>query len=407
MEKTQIQFPRYYINKPKHEAIETMTSYINDKHLNEFVDGEEITLRYRGNNGSICSVNAIVDIVDGTASLSCEIGEIDTLKIVESGGTEGIADKNSLWLSDNWDGEVSSVYPASDLKSTVRAMVAELKTVKEELALCKEALTNTLGGGDIYIDSTKYELENKYEPERPEDAPNPYTTGDTEIYSWDIYIGPSKLSEFSEGGLYQEQRYYPKPRAFNSAGEEIEITTAITVSMSCGGGSASISLTGGTLYSFNSGDTTLYATINDPEHEFSESKSYLIEFEKNERPSYQQYNVKHLLIKDCEGFDYMMEHSDYILVGEFCWCIKEQELYLKEKAANGTIQFFKINGQGSVAPTGETEGITYAVSADGTLNADATNGSVFVDDDGVLNFIAQVDENYVLILNDTELVPNS
>lgn len=406
MEKTQIQFPRYYINKLKHEAIETMTSYINGN-LNEFVDGEEITLRYRGNNGSICSVNAIVDIVDGTASLSCEIGEIDTLKIVESGGTEGIADKNSLWLSDNWDDEAGEAYPASDLKSTVRAMVAELKTVKEELALCKEALTNTLGGGDVYLNSTKYELENKYESEKPEDAPNPYTTGDTEIYSWDVYIGPSKLSEFNQGGLYQEQRYYPKVRAFNSAGEEIEITTAITVELSCGGGSATVSFTGNTLYAMTSGDSNFQAMIVDAEHAFSESKTYLIEFEKNERPAYQQYNVKHLIVKSCEGFDYMMEHSDYLLVGEFCWCIKEQELYLKENAANGTIQFFKINGQGSVTPTGETEEITYSVSENGILNANATKGSVFVDENGILNFIGQVDENYVLILNDTELVPNS
>ena len=406
MSKTQIQFPRYYINKYRHEALPIMETYINE-HINEFVDGEEITIRYRANDNTICSVNAIVEFptqIGDACKLSVEIGEKDTIKIIESGGTEGIADKSALWLSDNWDDEVAGAYPASDLNSTVRAMVSELKAVKEELALCKEALTNTLGGGDVYLDSTKYELENEYVPEKPEDAPNPYTTGDTEIYSWDVYIGPSKLSEFSDGGLYKEQRYYPKPRAFNSAGEEIEITTAITVSMFCGGGSAQVSLTGGTLYSFSSGDTTLYATIDDSEHGFSESKSYLIEFEKNERPSYQQYNVKHLLIKKCEGVDYMMEHSDYLLVGEFCWCIKEQELYVKEIAANGTVQLFKINGQGSVTPTEE---ITYAVSADGTLNANSTDGSVFVDDDGILNFIAQVDESGVLILNDTELVPNS
>lgn len=407
MEKAQIQFPRYFINKPKHEAIETMKSYVQ-QHYNEFVDGEEITIRYKAIDGSIRSVNAIVEFPREEGEgyrVSVEIGEADTLKIIESGGTEGIADKKSLWLSDNWDDEVASVYPARDLYGTVRAMAKELKEVREQLALCKEALTNTLGGGDVYINSTKYELENQYESEMPEDATSPYTTGDTEIYTWDIYIGPSVLSEFSQGGLYKEQRYYPKVRAFNSAGEEIEITTAITVTMFCGGGSASLSFTGGTLYAYTSGDTTLYATIADTEHGFSESKSYLIAFEKNERPSYQTYNVKHLLVKDCEGFDYMMEYADYILVGEFVWCIKEQALYLKEKAKNGTIQFFKINGQGSVTPTGETEEITYTITDDGTLYAYASEGSVYVDEDGVLNFIGTVDEDGTLILNNSEIGP--
>lgn len=400
MEKAQIQFPRYFVNRPRHEAIISMETYVNE-HLDEFIDGEEITIRYRAADGKIRSVNAIVDKpVSGEATVSVEIGEVDTLKIIESGGTEGLDDKDALWLSDNWDDEVSGNFPASDLKSTVRSMAAELRVVREELALCKEALTNTLGGGDVLLNSTKYELENQYEPERPDGAPYPYTTGDTEIYSWNVYIGPSVIDEQN---LYEKQRYYPKVRAFNSAGEEIEITSSITVTMSCGSGSAGATYTGKTLYAVLSGDCNFYAVINDPGHGFTDAKTYLLLFESGEKPDYEKYNVKHLLVKHAESFDYMMQHSSYLLVGEFCWCIKEQALYLKEEAKNGTIQLFKINGGGSVTPTGETkETVTYIVTELGDLVAESSDDSINVDDNGILNLIGEVNADGILLLNDTE-----
>ena len=168
MDKTQIQFPRYLINKPKHEAIPIMETYVNE-HIDEFIDGEEITVRYLGTDGKIRSVNAVVNIpVNGDdATVSIEIGESDTIKIIEKDGDEGLDDKDSLWLSDNWDESVDPIFPASDLRGTVRQMAVELRTVREELALCKEALTNTLGGGDIITNSEKTELENLYEPEAP------------------------------------------------------------------------------------------------------------------------------------------------------------------------------------------------------------------------------------------------
>lgn len=403
MDKTQIQFPRYLINKPKHEAIPIMETYVNDN-IEEFIDGEEIAIRYLGTDGKIRSVNAIVNIPSngGEATVSIEIGETDTMKIIEKDGNEGLDDKDSLWLSDNWDDEVATNFPASDLRGTVRQMAAELKTVREELALCKEALTNTLGGGDIITNSEKNELENSYEPEAPSGAPNPYTTGDTEIYEWDIYIGDAKLSSYSSGGLFAAQRYYPKARAFNSAGEEIEITSAITVEMSCGGGSAIATVDGKILYATTSGDTTLTATIRDPEHSFVDSHSYLLLFEKNEKPDYPFYNVKHLLVKNADSEEIMFANSKYLLVGEFCWCIKEQSLYLKEKAANGTIQLFKINGGGSVTPTGETETVTYVVTDGGVLDARSSDDAISVTEDGILTLVGTVTEDGILILNDTE-----
>lgn len=396
-----IQPQKFQTSSLKDRSIELVKSYINE-HINEYKNGEIVSIEYLTEAGETAVTNAIVIINNGEASLVASISDKDTLKIIEKEGQEPINDEKALWLSDNWDDDVATVFPASDLKSTVKEMAAEMRVMREELTLCKEALNNTLGGGDILLNSTKYYLENKYETEKPEDAPNPYTTGDTQIYEWDVYIGPSPISIYNEGGLYEKQRYYPKVRAFNSAGEEIEITSAYTITMSCGGGSAEIILTGNTLYAITSGDTNFYATIHDPFYETESSKMYLLKFEHNEEPSYQQYNVKHLLVKHAESVDYMMEHSAYMLVGEFCWCIKEQALYLKEYAKNGTIQLFKINGQGSVTPTGDTEYITYEVDIDGVLNADATKGSVFVDEDGVLNFIGEVDENGVLSLNDTE-----
>ena len=392
-------------NLPKDQAISAVENYINsDGHLSEFKSGEIVSIEYK-REGVRCTTTALVNISANVATLFAQISEKDTIKIVEKDGNEAPEDKNSLWLSDNWDAEVGETYEASDLKSTVKELTYIIGQMREELDLCKEALNNTLGGGDILLNSTKYFLENEYEPERPEDAENPYTTGDTEIYTWDVYIGPSPLTEYADGGIYSSQRYYPKVRAFNSAGEEIEITSAMTVTMSCGGGSAEVILTGNTLYAVTSGDSNFYATLTDPEHSFSESKTYLLKFEKNEEPSYQQYNVKHLLVKHAESYDYMLQHASYLLVGEFCWCIKEQALYLKEKAKNGTIQLFKVNGQGGVTPTGETEEITYAVTDDGTFNADATEGSVHVDDEGILNLIGYVDDEGILILTNTEIEP--
>lgn len=402
MDKTQIQFPRYRINKPKHEAIPIMEAYVNNN-IGEFIDGEEITIRYIGTDGNMRSVNAVVNIDNGQATVSVEISETDTVKIIESAGTEGIEDKESLWLSDNWDDEVASIYPASDVRGTVRQMAVELKFVREQLALCVEALTNTLGGGDIITNSEKNELENMYDPEEPIDAPQIYTTGDTEIYEWDVYIGGADLSKYSTGGLYRFQNYYPKVRAFNSAGEEIEITSAITVEMSVGGGSATVDFNGKKMYAETSGDTTFTATIHDYEHGFVETKSYLIIFEKNEKPDYPSYNVKHLLVKHADSEEIMFANANYLLVGEFCWCINEQSLYLKEKAKNGTIQLFKINGQGSVTPTGDTTAITYYIDDEEVLNIEASDGyTVRVDEDGYLILIGEIDENGILILNDTE-----
>lgn len=379
-----------------------MEAYVNNN-IGEFIDGEEITIRYIGTDGNMRSVNAVVNIDNGQATVSVEISETDTVKIIESAGTEGIEDKESLWLSDNWDDEVASIYPASDVRGTVRQMAVELKFVREQLALCVEALTNTLGGGDIITNSEKNELENMYDPEEPIDAPQIYTTGDTEIYEWDVYIGGAELSKYSTGGLYRFQNYYPKARAFNSAGEEIEITSAITVEMSVGGGSATVDFNGKKLYAETSGDTTFRATIHDYEHGFEDSKSYLIMFEKNEKPDYPSYNVKHLLVKHADSEDIMFANANYLLVGEFCWCINEQTLYLKEKAKNGTIQLFKINGQGSVTPTGETTAITYYIDEENVLNVDASDGyTVRVDEDGYLILIGEIDENGILILNNTE-----
>lgn len=394
-----IQPQKFRTETLKDSALQLVENYING-HVADYKDGETISIEYLNEDGETCSTNCVIQINNNNCEISALLTEKDTIKIVEKDGDEPPVDERSLWLSDNWDSDVDEVFDASDLKSTVKRMAYEMQAMREELALCKEALTNTLGGGDILLNSTKYNLENEYDPEMPAGAPNPYTTGDTEIYDWDIYIGDSKLSEFSRGGLYKWQRYYPKVRAFNSAGEEIEITTAITTTMSCGGGSAEISFTGKTLYALTSGDTNFYAEIYDSIHGTSDSKSYLLIFENNEEPSYQTYNVKHLLVKHAESFDYMVENSNYLLVGEFCWCIKEQALYLKEKAANGTIQLFKINGEGSVTPTGGTV-IEYSVNENGVLNASSNDDSIYIDEDGVLNLVGVVDENGVLILNNS------
>ena len=406
MKKAQIQFPRYFINKPRHEAIPIMETYVNE-HFEEFVDGEEITIRYKGTDGKTHSVNAVVEFptdMGDAYRISVEIGEVDTLKIIQSGGTEGITDKKSLWLSDNWDDEVSENFPSDNIRNTVKDMSQRLLYLEE----CLSALTvtKTLGGGDIIAQSKKNELENEYNPLMPEDATYPYTTGSTIIENWDVRIGGSSISTFAEGGLYIFEDYYLKPYATNISGEPID-PSAITLTAVIASGEAAI--TGNNvLRAETSGYSEIRYFIRDNNHPdwTAETRTQLVTFEKNEKPNYNTFNVEHLLVKSVETKQLLEDNFAYILVGEFVWCIEENALYLKEKAKNGTIQLFKINGQGSITPTGETETITYVIGDDGTLSADASEGSVNIDEDGFLNFIGELTDDGILILNDSEIGPS-
>lgn len=396
----QIQLPRYVIRKSKSEAIETMVGYIN-QHSSEFHDGDEIAIRYLANDGvTLCSVNAIVEFKGATASLSVEIGEKDTLKIVDSENEP--VDKKSLWLTD-WDDD--ETYPASDLKSEVKYLKAQLKVMQEMLYKHDYALSNTLAGGDIIVNSEKYDLENKYDPEMPEDMEyDPeYDTGDTVITSFEVYVGNTPLSTYSTGevNLYRHQNYFLKFKVFNAAMKEVD-PSGCSINYVCLPREIATINELDVLYAETSGDTEISATLYTLDGD-ELSNRYAITFDYNEKPDYETYeepNVHHMLIKKADTLDILQDNSRYLLEGEFCWCIDENALYLKAKAKNGTTQLFKINGEGTITPTGETT-VEYFVDDEGILQITCYDDSVYVDNDGILHLVGGVNEDGILLLNDT------
>lgn len=397
-EKKLIQFPRYKINLPKRAAINAMEEYIN-LHLDEFTDGEEITLRYLGNDGETCSVNAIVDINSSRTqgSLSIEINERDTIKIVES---EEAPETDSLWLT-NWE---EGIAPASDLKSEVKLLKLQLQEMQEMLNKHDYALSNTLAGGDIIVNSEKYDLENKYETEQPEDSkyePS-YDTGDTKVVSYDLYIANTPLSSYTaeDVHLYSMQKYYLKLRTFNVEGHEVDPSgTTLYMGISP---SEIATIDENILYACKTGDTTFVSQLITEEGE-ELMHNYALRFEHEEKPDYETYsepNVHHMLIKKADTKEILEENAKYLLECEFCWCIDENSLYLKAKAKNGTTQLFKINGQGSIVPTGETT-ISYVITEENILEMlDETGEHVYIDENGILNLVGTIDNDGILNLND-------
>ena len=395
-----IQPQNFQVNALKFSAITLVENYVNE-HLSDYKNGEIISIEYLTENGEKATANVVVLINNETAKLHAQISDNDTIKIVEKPGTTPPADEKSMWLSDNWDDEVSEDFPADNLKDTIKNMSQRILFLEQ----CLESLiiTKTLGGGDIITQSKKYELENQSVPLMPENAQYPYTTGSTIIKNWDMLIGGSPVSSFAEGGLYVDEKYYLKPYATNEQGEPID-PSALTLTAIISAGDATID-ENNVLTSTVSGHPEITYVIQDNNHpEWSaDTKTQLVTIDDNEKPNYNLFNVEHLLVKKVETRELLDENIDYILVGEFVWCVEEEALYLKEKSKNGTIQLFKINGNGSITPSGDTEIITYAITDEGILNANSSEGSIFVDEEGVLNLIGTLTEDGVLLLNDAQI----
>ena len=101
---------------------------------------------------------------------------------------------------------------------------------------------------------------------------------------------------------------------------------------------------------------------------------------------------------------------NYLLIGEMCWVVSENALYIKEKAANGTIQLFKLNGSGgSITPdtgttpdtgsTAITSETTFKVEND-ILDITTDENGVYVDENGILNINVGEVSGEILLLND-------
>ena len=386
-------------NLSKNEAISGMVEVINDS-KSEFTDHEEIIIRYTDVKGELSSVHCIVNLPEGEdANISVLINENDTLKIVET--DEEPEDKESLWLT-NWDEEHPEV---SDLRGEVAHLKNVILEMQEIINRHDYALSNTLAGGDIIVNSEKYDLENRYKPEQPEDSdykPS-YDTEDTKIVSYDLYIANTPLVSYTidDAHLYSGQKYYLKLRAFNIKGHEVD-TSSTELSMAIYPSEVA-TINGNILYANVTGDTTFVSQLI-TEEGTELMHNYALRFEHEEKPDYETYsepNVHHMLIKKADTREILEQNEKYLLECEFCWCVDENSLYLKAKAKNGTTQLFKINGQGSIVPTGETS-ITYTITENNILEMlDDTGEHVYIDENGILNLVGVIDSKGILNLVDT------
>lgn len=409
MAKIPIQFPRYKFDGLKNEAIERLTAYINGG-TEEFIDGEEIVLKYKDENGEYCTTNCTVCLNDLTGEfyLSSKINDNDTIKIIES-ETEP-EDKDKLWLTpyaseDDFTGETRN------LREEIIALKREMLKMQELVKKHDYALSSTIAGGDIITNSEKYHLENSAEPEKPEDATDyeQYAESDFEVTSFDLYIGNSTLYTYTN--LYKGQKYYLKLKMFNSIGERVP-ESGETLTIEYTPTEIATIDENRILYAQATGLLKIFATLTTREGVQLQS-NYTLKIEYNEEPDYITYsepNVHHMLIKTVDSYQILKENLDYLCLNELIWCKSDNSLYLKAEAMNGIIQLFKINGTGGSEPiTGDTSGdttavtsqTTYVVDGENTLIIESSDNSVSVDADGylVIGGSGEVTNN-ILILND-------
>jgi len=396
-DKKYIQPQRFQTSLNKTEAIAKVEEYVNSN-INEYKNGEIVSIEYLTEKEEQAVTNAVVIINDGQAAvIMTAVSDKDTLKIIDT--EEEPQDKGVLWLTDLTSGDTSG--ETSNLREELKVLKSAFKTLQSLVEKHEYALNNTLAGGDIITNAEKFDLENKYSKEKPEDAEDPvkWAEEDFIITSFETYIANSPITEFiGKPGLYKGQKYPLNYKFYNIEGERVPDSYATVMAVAEPVTVATIIKS--ILYATASGACDIHISVNSESGETVTEHYFGVKFDYNEGPDYPLYeepNVHHQLIKSAESTEIMTQNSNYLLVGEFCWCIKENTLYLKEKASNGTVQLFKINGTGSIIPTGET--VTYYVDENGIFNAESSDGSVYVDEDGILNLVGNVDENGIFWAN--------
>ena len=406
-DKKYIQPVRYITTLPKQEAIERVKEYV-EENVADFKDGEIVSIDYKG-DGDLkdltLTTSAIVRISGDTVTVDALVSDRDTMMVIESDNEP--TNKKALWLTD--------YVPGDGQESDFTNLREEIKTLKETIRLLKGlvnkheyALNNTLAGGDIVENSEKFDLENSDIPEEPEDAEGIVVYGEGPVTDFDLYIGNLPLSDiaytdFDNSILYRNKKYPLRLRMFNAGKERVEETDAYELELSYIEDYIVIDERR-VIASLEDGQAQIGARLSIPSGE-TLTKSYVIYFSKNEEPDYDSYaepNVHHILQKSAKDFETMVAYGDYLCIGEFCWCEKEEALLLKAKGANGVIKYFKVNGNGGgdiEPPSGDTETITYRVDENGKFIAESSDESVGVFG-GVLTLVGVVDEHGVLKLID-------
>ena len=411
MNKKYLQLPRFQTHKLKSQAIPMVEIYINEN-IADFKDGEEIAIEYIGLNGEQMYSTAVVQISEGVAKLRVSIEESETLKIVESENTP--EDKSVLWLAGSTNEEITAGQ-TSNLREEINSLKKVIADLQDIVFKHDYALNNTLAGGDIIANATKFDLENQYKPEMPEGATDntDYAEDDTTVTSFEIMVANSPLSDFSgvDASLYKGQAYPLKLKLYNDALELVKETDDITIRISCIPSTVATIDENRVLLASTSGDVEVAATVISNEN--TVSKVYNVHFDYSEEPDYKIYeepNVHHWLVKKADTLKILTDNVNYLLIGEMCWVVSENALYIKEKAANGTIQLFKLNGSGgSITPdtgttpdtgsTAITSETTFKVEND-ILDITTDENGVYVDENGILNINVGEVSGEILLLND-------
>ena len=385
MAKLPVQLPRYLIRKPKIEAITVLSNYVK-AHSAEFVEGEEIILKYLSLNGDIISANAIIDNVS-EGKISFEINENDTLKIVEQ--TEEPEDKSVLWLSEEITGD-TDFSVANNMQTEIDTLKKKLKYLQDIVDRHEYSFNNALSGGNIKKNATKFSLSNLAAQEVPDDSTEHYDTGDTVVVSVKAFVGRYELEE--RDTLYTKQKYYLSVRGYNAADNEVSLEDC-SVSIFMG----EVELTSETIYIETSSVTTLDVYVLTPESATVESH-YTITFSEDEEPAYYSEPTYHQFVtKSAKDFEELTKYIDNLAVNEFCWCIGDNTLYYRAEATNHSIQLFKINGGGSVDP--EVKHIVFEITDKGVLIIMSESEDVYLSEDGILHLVGDIDENGILHLN--------
>lgn len=404
-----IQIPNFKTSLPRHLAIRRVIEYINEN-ISDFVDGEEISVEYISTNGDSVVATAIVKKNGNSASIYTSIEDSDTIKIVESENEP--SDKEVLWLTEDSEDEGGDEDASQNLKAEIASLKKTIKKLENVVNRHDYALSSTIAGGDIVINSEKYYLENSADPEMPDGAVSndTYATDDLVVTSFDLYIGESTLATYNK--VYKGKKYYLKLKMFNNAKEVVKQTNE-TLGIVCSPSEIATVDENNILFPTASGSAQIVATlIANGGQQFR--MIYPIEVGYNEEPYYELYgepNVKHVLIKSAENLQVLVENAKYLCENELVWCIGEHALYIKAKAPNGSLRLYKLNGEGgSIEPdTGSTTGDTTAVTYETRFVIDneelsiisTDENTIYVDANGILNInVGEVNGEGILILND-------
>lgn len=412
IKKIQIQLPTYYYDGSKADAISAVRSYINSKKEEEFTDREEINIRYKSEKGEDCITTATVISGENEWNLTVALNDLDTVKIIEQSGTTAPSDKDAIWLSDFFDEE----HPTENFKQELIALREEVKWLRELVNKHDYALSSTIAGGDMIVNSEKYDEENENPTQIPDtmEYEETFATDNLVLNDYDFYLGNTPLMYYIKKSinLWKGQKYFLELRMFNSEGERIipkegeceldfqfhdeviEIDPWYDdkiIMIALHSGSTQLEVTRFTCILTYSGETY--------------TKEYQgLYFEYSQEIDYETYsepNVHHMLIKKADTHQILEDNTNYVCVNEFVWCIGNNTLYLKAKGADGNIHLFAINGTGSTPVTGETIEFGFdEETGDLLINSDAAD-TVYIDDEGylVINAGATL-ENNILILND-------